>query len=266
MSAKPAYKVYIDEAGDEGFVFLPGEQGSSRWLVLSATVIRAQNDLQLVQTAKAARALLGKAEKTPLHFRHLKHEQRIPLARMIGALPLRTINILVHKPSINDPEHYQRTPFELYRYCCRLLLERISWLCRDYKQPDQEGYAAELIFSNRSAMSYEDLTTYLHRLMAVGGNGFNGIQIDWDAIDTRLVRAVNHDQLAGLQIADAVASGVFYSVHRTIYGETEDRYLRLMRSTLYKNKKRLQGYGMKFWCNERQEIERVLAVCTSQDP
>ncbi|BAO70082.1 phage-related hypothetical protein [Bordetella bronchiseptica RB50] len=40
----------------------------------------------------------------------------------------------------------------------------------------------------------------------------------------------------------------------------------LMRNTLYRNRHRLQGYGLKFWCNERQEVERVLAVCTSQDP
>ena len=29
----------IDESGDEGFTFLPNEQGSSRWLVFSALVI-----------------------------------------------------------------------------------------------------------------------------------------------------------------------------------------------------------------------------------
>lgn len=33
-----SFRVYIDESGDEGFTFLPNEQGSSRWLVLSALV------------------------------------------------------------------------------------------------------------------------------------------------------------------------------------------------------------------------------------
>lgn len=263
---KPDYRVYIDEAGDEGFKFLPDEKGSSRWFVLSATVVRAQNDLLLVRAAEEARKVLQKPEKHALHFRHLKHEQRIPLARIISTLPVRTINILVHKPSIPDPEHYQRKPYELYRYCCRLLMERVSWLCRDSRSPDQDSYAAELIFSNRSAMSYEDLTGYLAKLMAVGGGGYNGIHIDWDAIDLSMVRAVNHDQMAGLQIADAAASGAFYAVHRTIYGETEERYLRLMHRQLYRYKGRVEGYGMKFWCADKEETKRVLAVCTSQDP
>lgn len=263
---RPDYRVYIDEAGDEGFKFLPNEQGSSRWFVLSAVVVRAHNDGLLVQAAKNARVLLKKPEKTPLHFRHLKHEQRIPLARIVGSLPIRTIHILIHKPSISDPEHYQRHAYELYRYCCRLLLERVSWLCRDRRGPEQETYLAELIFSNRSAMSYDDLREYLNKLMAVGGNGFNGVQIDWNAIDASMVRAVNHDQMAGLQIADAVASGVFYAVHKSQYGETEDRYLKLMNRTIYRQRKGVKGYGMKFWCNDAAETERVLAACAYQDP
>lgn len=252
----PTYKVYVDEAGDEGFKFLPNERGSSRWFVLSATVVRTSNDGRLVQCAKDLRALLGKEGRYPLHFRHLKHEQRIPVARAIGELPIRTINILVHKPSIADPETFQRQPYSLYRYATRLLIERISWLCRDHRK-DSPNYLAELIFSNRSAMSYDDLKGYLGKLMAIE----MGVQIDWGAFDMRLVRAVNHDQLAGLQLADAVASGAFYSVHKSIYGETEDRYLKLMHRVLYRRNRNLSGYGIKFWCNEDPEKQRVLAIC-----
>lgn len=67
---------YVDESGDEGFKFLPLEQGSSRWFVLSALVTRKENDLQVVQLARQAREILKKEPKKPLHFRHLKHEQR----------------------------------------------------------------------------------------------------------------------------------------------------------------------------------------------
>lgn len=81
-------------------------------------------------------------------------------------------------------------------------------------------------------------------------------------IDPTLVRAVNHDQLAGLQLVDAVASGIYYSVNRNPYGEVEDRYLRLMAPTIYRNRERIEGYGLKFWCDERAEIDRVLAAAT----
>ncbi|CAN7268763.1 DUF3800 domain-containing protein [Trinickia sp. LjRoot230] len=101
-----SFRVYIDESGDEGFKFLPDEQGSSRWFVLSAVVIRKERDLQLVQLAKDVRVLLKKEPKHALHFRHLKHEQRVPFVRRIGESPLRHIHILVHKPSIADPEAF----------------------------------------------------------------------------------------------------------------------------------------------------------------
>jgi hypothetical protein len=34
-----SFVAYIDESGDEGFKFLPNEQGSSRWFVLSALLL-----------------------------------------------------------------------------------------------------------------------------------------------------------------------------------------------------------------------------------
>ena len=82
--------------------------------------------------------------------------------------------------------------------------------------------------------------------------------IEWPILDPQLLRAVNHDQLAGLQLADAVASGIFYAVHRTQYGEVEDRYLRLLGRTVYRRNGVLEGFGLKFWCEDAAEVTRVL--------
>ena len=57
-----SFIAYIDESGDEGFVFNADGSGSSRWFVLSAAVIRRANDLQLVSCLKATRSLLQGAE------------------------------------------------------------------------------------------------------------------------------------------------------------------------------------------------------------
>ena len=251
-----SFRVYIDESGDEGFVFRPNEQGSSRWFVLSAVVVKKERDVELVQLAKDVRELLKKEPKHALHFRHLKHEQRVPFVRRIGEAHLRHMHVLVHKPSIVDPENFQQEKFSLYRYATRLLLERVSWLCRDnYRAGDHGDGRAELIFSNRSAMSYRDLCNYL-RLLRTRPD----VRIHWDTVDPDAVSAVAHEQLAGLQIADAVATGVFYSVHRSVYGETEDGYLRLLARNIYKNRGTADGYGLKFWCTDADERQRVLAV------
>src|SRR3712207_6275478 len=79
-SAKASFTVYIDESGDEGFVFQPNERGSSRWLVLSAVVLRKRNDLEAVRLMREVRQRLGKDSKKALHFRELRHEQRVPYA------------------------------------------------------------------------------------------------------------------------------------------------------------------------------------------
>jgi hypothetical protein len=73
MSA--SFIAYIDESGDEGFVFNADGSGSSRWFVLSAAIIRQTNDLQMVSCLKQVREVLNKPPKTPLHFVDLKHEQ-----------------------------------------------------------------------------------------------------------------------------------------------------------------------------------------------
>ena len=147
---KPSFIAYVDESGDEGFVFNADGSGSSRWFVLSAAVIRRVNDLQLVACMKEVRTVLKKEPKTPLHFVDLKHEQRVPYIRRVGDLPIRTVSVLVHKPLIAEPEKFQNTKYLLYRYATRLLLERVSWLCREQHREGEGDGSCEVIFSNRS--------------------------------------------------------------------------------------------------------------------
>jgi hypothetical protein len=240
-----SYTAYIDESGDEGFVFRPNEKGSSRWLVVSAVVFRKSKDHDAVRVLREVRALLGKDPKRALHFREMKHEHRIPYVRAVAAAPIRTVSVLIHKPSITEPEKFQSDPFRLYRYATRLLLERVSWLCRDFHKQGEGDGGCELVFSNRSAMSYDDLRAYLTHLKAEPSSN---VRIDWSAIDPQKVRAVNHDQLAGLQMADAVASSLFFAVNLSQYGEAEDRYFRMLRPTVYRHAKSGElGYGLKFW-------------------
>jgi hypothetical protein len=255
------FVVYVDEAGDEGFKFLDGERGSSRWFVLSATIIRKSNDRQLVELGRAARKLLQKPEKYVFHFRELKHEQRVPLVRLISEAPVRTVNIMVHKPSIRHPETFQQEAHKLYRYCSRLLLERVSWLCRDHT--NGRTCAADLIFSNRSAMSYDDLRNYLDLLRRQSALNPD-VSIYWPAISCENVRAVNHDQLAGLQVADAVASSMFFAANKTLYGEVEDRYFRSLRPTFFRNDSQAVGYGIKIWCDDETQIKRLAGLASLQ--
>lgn len=240
-----SFTAYIDESGDEGFVFHPEERGSSRWLVLSPVVFRKSNDLHAVRIMRDARVLLKKEPKRALHFRELRHEQRVPYVRLIGSAQLRTVSVLIHKPSVKEPERFQSESFRLYRYASRLLLERVSWLCRDHHKEGEGDGTVEITFSNRSAMSYDDLRDYLERLRLT--TEASDVRVDWNVVRPERVKAVNHDQLAGLQVADAVASGMFFAVNLNPYGEVESRYLELLEPTIYRHRKTALGYGLKFW-------------------
>jgi hypothetical protein len=230
----PSFKVYIDESGDEGFVFHPDGTGSSRWLVLSAAVVRTRDDLTLVKLVGDTRKVLGKPPKQHLHFSDLRHEQRVPYVRQIAASSIRTVSVLVHKPEIQEPEIYRSEKFLLYWHATRFLLERASWCCRDNRVEGEGDGTAEVIFSNRSIMSYENLRDYL-RLLQAKGDPLD-VRIDWSVIVPGAVRAVNHDQLAGLQVADAIASSLYYATNLNRYGEAEDKYARLLMPTVFRHK------------------------------
>lgn len=244
-----SFRVYVDESGDEGFTFHPDGSGSSRWLVLSAVVTRTENDLETVKLVSRVREKLGKPVRAPLHFRDLKHEQRVPYVREISGARLRSISVLVCKQVLNEPETFQAEKFRLYRYAARYLLERVSWLCRDTHVTGRGDGSAEVIFSNRSHMSYENLRAYLYHL-----RDNCDTRIHWASINPDSVRAVNHEKLMGLQIADAVASSLFYAVNVNRYGEIEDRYARLLAPSFYRYRGTLVGYGLKFWPESLEKI------------
>jgi hypothetical protein len=248
-----SFRVYLDESGDEGFVFHADGTGSSRWFVLSAVVVRKKDDPALVKLVGDARKLLGRKPRQHLHFSDLKHEQRVPYVRQIASSSIRTVSVIMHKPSIREPEKFQTEKFLLYHYATRFVLERVSWLCRDHRAKEEGDGTAEVIFSNRSSMSYENLRAYL-RLLKTKSDSMS-VTIDWTVFDPDTVRAINHDQLAGLQVADAVATSFFFAVNLNRYGEVEDKYARLLWSSCYRHNRVVLGYGLKFWPEDAQKLK-----------
>jgi len=131
----------------------------------------------------------------------------------------------------------------------------VSWCCRDFRKTGEGDGTADLIFSNRSNMSYGDLRNYLSYLQTRTGS-FD-VQIDWSAIAVNQVRAINHDQSMGLQIADAVASGFFFGVNASRYGHVESRYVELMKDCVYAHRNTHFGYGVKLWPRDAAETMKA---------
>lgn len=242
-----SYIAFIDESGDEGFTFNEDGTGSSRWLVLSAAVYRKSNDRAPVSALSAARQRLGQTDRRePFHFNKLRHDSRLVLLDEITKTKFRTVTVVSYKPDIPDPERFQANKWMLYRYLTRLLVERVSWLCRDHRRQGDGDGSVELVFSDRAAMSYDDIRKYLHLLKRQSEND-SKISVDWSTIDMAKLRAVQHGQLAGLQVADALATSYFYGMRLNRYGVADPSYMRLLRGHVYRGHKgACFGYGVKF--------------------
>ncbi|WP_081269162.1 DUF3800 domain-containing protein [Variovorax paradoxus] len=243
-----SFVAYIDESGDEGFTFRDNGSGSSRWFVLTAVIFRKSGDATAVHALRKARQTLKWEAKKSFHFSEMRHEQRLVLLHEIAQLNTRTVSIISYKPDIPNPEHYQANKCLLYRYLTRLLLERVSWLCRDKKIDGQGDGSVDLIFSDRASMSYVDLRNYIELLRKQSLLNTN-IQIHWPAVVTEKIRAVAHNQMSGLQIADAVATSVFYGIRLSRLGISDPSYMVLLRELAYQHKKSRFGYGVKFLSN-----------------
>jgi hypothetical protein len=254
--SKYSYTVFIDESGDEGFVFNADGSGSTRWLILSAVVVRRKNGPKVVQLMRQVRAVLGRSPNQPLHFVRLDHAARVAYARAIGEADgfMRTVSVLIHKPSLREPEKFQAEKHLLYRYASRFLLERVSWLCEEHHIEGEGSGLAEIIFSNRDQMSYDDLRDYLRHLKAGGADALS-LNFSWRCLDPDHVRAVQHAQLAGLQVADAVASGLFAALNPNRFGDTETRYAQLLQPTFRRHKGVVLGFGLKFWPGELASLK-----------
>ncbi len=235
---------YIDESGDEGFNFKPGV---SEWFVLSAVIVRRTHDLKMVELTNGVKRKLGKPIKKALHFRKLKHEQRLLFVDRVAATNLRTVSIVVHKPSVTSPEAFNEK-YRLYFYAVRFLCERVSWYARDNKLSRDEGNGeVKLVFSNRSSMPYSEMRAYLNKLERMSYEGFSDIRIHWPVIDVRQMRTYTAGKRAGLQVADAVAGSYYHAIEYSPLGFTEDRYARMLKPVVYAHRGKRLGYGLKFF-------------------
>ncbi|HEY0552789.1 MAG TPA: DUF3800 domain-containing protein, partial [Thermoanaerobaculia bacterium] len=118
---------------------------------------------------------------------------------------MRVVTLLVHKFSMPDKELFRRSS-RLYVHSVFDLLERVNLLCHEAR-PRQGDGTAEVVFSNRSGMNYDDL------IESIRTAPFEGSSVRHDQI-----YSYTSGRRMGLQIADAVASGFFKAVEPTEYG------------------------------------------------
>jgi Protein of unknown function (DUF3800) len=247
-----SFHAYIDESGDEGFVFRdpPQPRGSSEWFVLSAVVVRERLLAQASRMLHAAIDPLEERRKSPIHFSGLKHDQQVALIHGLAQMPIRTITICANKRQL-DGDHGLAEARRLYFYCTRFLIERVSWITRDKFVRGEGNGQCRLSFSSCKGLSYENLAEYLGLLRAGQSN------VAWQHIDVARFNVQPHNSSIWLRAADVVASGVAKGLELSEHGFCEDRFARTIRPIVYRRGENYSSYGMKFFPRRpAPEVER----------
>lgn len=168
--------------------------------------------------------------------------------------PGRRNNVLESWSSLLEPEKF-RERYRLYFYAVRYLLERISWLIRDSHNSDKWGGdgTVKLVFSNRQGMSYEEMRDYLRLLKKQQKTG-QDIRIDFEKVPIDKLSSRTLGKSMGLQLADATAGVFFNAIEHDKFGNTEPRYIQILKPIIYRNERIINGYGFKIVPREAMPV------------
>ena len=242
-----SFVAYVDESGDEGFKFRTkaDEQASSDWFILAAFITRKKTDIETVRAIDRIRTEFQLHPRKHIHWKNLKHAQKVRYAQVIATLQARLIAVCVHKPSLLEAETFEQR-YRLYFYGVRYLIERVSWLARDRHNPAKWGGdgSVEFVFSNRQGMSYDEMRRYL-RLLKRQQEGGKDIRIEFDSVPVDRLRTLTPGKSMGLQLADATAGAFFNALETDRFGNTEPRYVETFAPVIYRNEGIVHGYGFK---------------------
>lgn len=219
------YVAYIDEAGDPGIekVRPDDEPGGSEWLIIGAMLIEASDEACPVRWVRSALTNCSARQRT-LHYINLKEWQKPLVCRTVADLPVNLFAMLSNKKNMRGHTNSRAAARGnvltskqwFYNYCLRLILERITDCCfrhsvRRYGAPRY----VKLVFSNRGGHSYGHAIAYNEILKAQSRSETTLLdrrEVKWQVLDRRLQETRTPQEVAGLQLADVVASSFYQAV------------------------------------------------------
>lgn len=224
---KPDYIAYIDEAGDPGLKRVKplDPNGSSEWLILSAVVVRASREAEVVQWGRDFVKLAGSRQSQQVHFRKLQENAQIAVCERFSTLPLRAFVVASNKKNMKN----WRNPFAeamaltligklgryqwFYYWISRVLLEKVTDYVyrRSMRELGRPGLL-KIEFSERGGIRYDEIDEYykLLRMHDISRTQFIDYgSVNWDVVDRKLINAYPHNSRAGLVLPDIVASSFF---------------------------------------------------------
>jgi Protein of unknown function (DUF3800) len=217
------YIAYIDEAGDPGLnrVRPIDTVGGSEWLVIGAALIRVENENLPPKWVGDILTDIGVTQRPDLHFRSLSPTRKNRVCELMAALPARYFVVTSNKKNMRQHQNTRAATNSyslqwFYNWCCRILIERITdYVLRDSLHRHGSPRKVLFVFSRRGGHRYSQTAAYhdLLKRQARAQNTFLKKRVPkWEVLDWKLVVDFPHKDVAGLQLADCVASAFYDSV------------------------------------------------------
>jgi len=243
------YHAYIDEAGDEGLGKLKVagvSGGQSTFFAIGALVVTGENDTQLPRWRDDLVRQFPQRVGRTLHFRDLKHEQKVAVSHELAKKEFGGCVVLSYKPTIVDSPKFEifKQPQHLYNYLVRFALERVTAAVRRRAQMLEHTPVLTVTFSRREGTDYDVMRDYL-QLIKDGKEVMRSIgYIDWSVFSPERIRVENHAVRAGLQLADVLTSATYAAFEPGMYGYCEEGYCEALRNRYLRHPKKALNSGL----------------------
>jgi len=258
------YVTYIDEAGDDGLRAVKplSRPGSSEWLILSAVVIRAENQSKVADWTEQIKAEFRNHQRSDIHFSGLNPAKRKRACEMMAELDARYFVVASNKKNMQGYTNpfAGKIPSRNWFYCwmTRLLLERVTKFVLD-KSIAEHGEAKKLRieYSARGGLSYSQMHAYYEWMKLKKHNPFLPWgRIAWEVMDPALMYIYPHLEREGLQLADVVASAFFKACDKHDTGACDPTFAKILKPRMGrepdKRRGQISGFGVKLMPSMRK--------------
>jgi len=248
------FVAYIDEAGDTGLnrVRPIDPVGGTEWLCVSAVLVRVENEPNVSNWVRDIRSDIDVKQRPDLHFRKLSPTRKLAVAQCVAALPIRCFVVASNKKNMRG---YRNPRAEkagadqwFYNWLVRVVIERITDYCeRRCLRNGGEIQKVKFVFSKRGGHRYSQTQAYHWVIKAQARNDHMVLtkrMPKWRTMDERLVSALQHEDVAGLQLADVIASAFYTAVDNLETGPCDPTYAKALGPRMALENGSARDYGV----------------------
>ncbi|SFI95439.1 DUF3800 domain-containing protein [Methylobacterium brachiatum] len=244
------YVAYIDEAGDPGLSRVKPNftNGASEWLIVSAVVVARPRENEVGDWVRSMIGRLKNHQRKSIHFADLNAAKRSFVCADLANRPVRCFVVASNKKNMQG----YKNPFAekismdvnwFYCWLTRLLLERVTyWVEKQSISKFGEPRKIRLEYSARGGLSYSQLSAYFELLRVKSGDLKLPLgNLHWSSIDRDQVFIYPHEQRAGLQLADIVASAFFKACDVYDTGACDPQFAKLLSPRMARDPDKMSG-------------------------